>query len=219
MGDTGGITGRSTAAVCRTLPAMGEGDTRRERVLEGALACVGRFGLAKTTVDDVARESGVSRATIYRYFPRGREQLIAEVVSWEMGRFFRRLGEAVAEAADLAGLVEDALVFAHQALAEHKVYQKVLTTEPERLLPLITVEADRLLPLIAGFLVPYVQRDRDAGRLRPSTDPHRAADYVARMFLSLVATPGSWDLDDRRQVRELVHDHLLAGLLARGSRA
>jgi AcrR family transcriptional regulator len=193
---------------------MGEGDTRRERVLEGALACVGRFGLAKTTVDDVARESGTSRATIYRYFPRGREQLVAEVVSWETGRFFRRLGEALSGAVDLTGLVEDALTFAHQALAEHKVYQKVLVTESDLLLPLITVEADRLLPVIAGFLVPYVERDRDAGRLRPSIDPHRAADYVARMFLSLIATPGHWDLDDRHNVRELVHDHLLAGLLA-----
>jgi AcrR family transcriptional regulator len=196
---------------------MGDGDTRRERVLEGTLTCVGRFGLAKTTIDDVARESGVSRATIYRYFPRGRDQLIAEVVSWETGRFFRRLGEALSGATDLAGLVEDALLFAHQALAEHKVYQKVLVTEPDVLLPLITVEADRLLPVIVGFLVPYVERDRDAGRLRPSVDPHRAADYIARMFLSLISTPAGWDLDDRHQVRELVRGHLLAGLLARGS--
>jgi AcrR family transcriptional regulator len=182
-------------------------------MLEAALVCVGRSGLARTTVDDVARESGVSRATIYRYFPRGREQLVAEVVTWEMGRFFRRLGEAVAGAPDLAALMEDALVFAHKALADHEVYQKVLVTEPGRLLPLVTVQADRLLPLIAGFLVPYLERDRDAGRLRPSTDPHRTADYIARMFLSLIMTPGCWDLEDRDQVRELVRGHLLAGVL------
>jgi TetR/AcrR family transcriptional regulator, repressor for uid operon len=193
---------------------MGDGDTRRERVLEGALVCVGRSGLAKTTVDDVARESGVSRATIYRYFPRGREQLVAEMVACEMGRFFRRLGEAVAGAADLATLLEDALVFAYKALADHEGYQKVLVTEPDRLLPLTTVQADRLLPLIAGFLVPYLERDRDAGRLRPTTDLDRTAAYIARMFLTLINTPGCWDLEDRDQVGELVRDHLLAGVLA-----
>ena len=39
--------------------------------MEGALVCIGRYGMAKTTVDDVARASGVSRATIYRYSPVG----------------------------------------------------------------------------------------------------------------------------------------------------
>jgi AcrR family transcriptional regulator len=184
-------------------------------VLEGALVCVGRFGLAKTTIDDVARESGVSRATIYRYFAGGREQLVAELVAWEMSRFFGRLGQAVAGAPDLASLAEDALLFAHRALAAHAVYQKVMVTEPERLLPLMTVQADRVLRLITGFLVPFLERDRDAGRLRAATDPDRAADYIARMFLSLISTPGSWDLEDRQAVRELVRGHLLAGVLAR----
>jgi len=39
------------------------------RVLDAALTCVGRVGLAKTTLDDVAREAGCARATVYRYFP------------------------------------------------------------------------------------------------------------------------------------------------------
>ena len=36
------------------------------RIRHAALVCVGRFGLAKTTVDDIAREAGCSRATLYR---------------------------------------------------------------------------------------------------------------------------------------------------------
>jgi AcrR family transcriptional regulator len=187
--------------------------TLRERVLEGALACVGRFGLAKTTVDDVAKESGVSRATIYRYFPGGKDQLTADVVAWEMGRFFRRLGEAVAGAPDLAALLEEALIFARRAVAGHGVLQRVLATEPDRLLPLITVEADRVLRLIAGFLVPYLERERDAGSVRSGTDLDAAADYIARMFLSLIGSPGGWDLEDPAEVRVLVRGHLLAGVL------
>ena len=38
------------------------------RIRDAALVCIGRFGLAKTTVDDIAREAGCSRATLYRYF-------------------------------------------------------------------------------------------------------------------------------------------------------
>jgi len=54
----------------------------RARVLEGAYACVARRGMAKTTVDDVAAASGVSRATIYRIFPGGKEEVLRETVGW-----------------------------------------------------------------------------------------------------------------------------------------
>ena len=179
------------------------------------LACVGRFGLAKTTVDDVARLSGVSRATIYRHFPGGKDQLVHDVVAWEMGRFFRRLGDAVAGAPDLATLVEEALLYARRAVLDHQVLQRVLVTEPERLLPLTTVEAGRILPLIAGFVVPYLEREREGGRLRTGVDVDAAADYIARMVLSCITSPGSVDLGDRVQVRSLTKGEILGGILSR----
>ena len=40
--------------------------TLRDRLLAATYRCVSRFGLAKTTIDDVAKQSGLSRATIYR---------------------------------------------------------------------------------------------------------------------------------------------------------
>ena len=54
----------------------------RERILQATYDCVGRWGLAKTTIEDAAREAGVSRATVYRYFPGGRDELIGAVVRW-----------------------------------------------------------------------------------------------------------------------------------------
>jgi AcrR family transcriptional regulator len=194
-----------------------ESPSVRERVLEGGLVSIGRYGLARTTVDDVAHASGVSRATIYRYFPGGREQLVADTVAWEMGRFFKRLGEAVAAAPDICVLVEDALAFARRALAEHAVFQRVVETESDRLVPLLTVEAFRILPLIGGFLVPYLERERDAGRLRPGADLGRTADYIARMVLSCIGAPGVYDFDDPAEIRLLVREQLLAGVLLPGA--
>jgi hypothetical protein len=134
-----------------------------------------------------------------------------------MGRFFKRLGEAVAAATDLCVLQEDALVFARKALAGHAVFQRVVETEPERLLPLLTVESYRILPLIGGFLVPYLERESAAGRLRPDADLGRTADYIARMVLSCIGAPGVYDFDDRAEVRLLVREQLLAGVLAPGA--
>ena len=98
----------------------------RERVLEATYSCVARFGMGKTTVEDVVKESGVSRASIYRLFPGGKDQLLRETVGWEMNRFFARLAEAVYDAPDFASLLEEGLVFAHRAIQEHQVLRKVL---------------------------------------------------------------------------------------------
>jgi AcrR family transcriptional regulator len=181
----------------------------RDRVCAGAYECIARFGLAKTTVDDVARASGVSRATIYRMFPGGRDQVLRETVGWEMNRFFASLADAVADATDLETRFERALVFAHRAVVEHAVLQKILTTEPEALLPLMTVEQHRVLNYIVEYLRPLLVVERDAGRLRPDVDVDLAADYLARMVLSLIGSPGRWDLTDPVEVQHLVREELL----------
>jgi AcrR family transcriptional regulator len=185
----------------------------RQRLLVDTYVCVARFGLAKTTIDDVVKESGISRATIYRQFPGGRDELLRETVGWEIGRYFIRLADHVQDAPDLAGLLEDGLVFARRTLLEHELLQKILVTEPERLLGLLSTEATKTLPFIADFLLPYLAREERAGRLRDGVDPDRAADYLARAVLSLIGAPGRFELEDPEQVRSLVRRELLGGIL------
>ena len=182
-------------------------------MLAAAYECVARFGIAKTTVEDVVKQSGVSRATVYRVFPGGKDELLRAAVSWEMDRFFLRLAEEVVAAPDFASMVERGLTFAHSAVQHHEVLQKVLVTEPERILPLLTTEQERPLHYITAFLLPYLERERTAGRVRDGVDLEESADFVARMILSLIGSHGEWDLGDPDAVHQLVREHLLAGIL------
>ena len=186
--------------------------TPRDRIFEATYACIARYGIAKTSVEDAARQAKVSRATVYRYFPGGKDELMRETIAWEVARFFRSLADALAGIDDLPGLIEEALVFAHRAVEEHAVLQRVLATEPERLLPELTVEANRVLGLIKAFLRPYLEKEG----LGPDVDVDSAAEHVARMFLSHLAAQGSWDLTDRDEVRTLVRTQFLAGVLRDG---
>jgi AcrR family transcriptional regulator len=52
-------------------------DEARSRILDAARRCVERFGPAKTRLADVAIELGVTRQTVYRYFPSANEMLVA----------------------------------------------------------------------------------------------------------------------------------------------
>jgi len=184
-------------------------DDTRQRIIEATYACVARWGLAKTTVEDAAREAKVSRATVYRTFPGGRDELISATVSWATRQFFVRLFEHVQDAGSLEQVMERGIMFAHRAIVEHDVLQRVMQTEPEKLLPALTVESIRIRQSIAAFLVPYLS-ERGLAR---GVDPDEAADFLARMVLSYISAPGRWDLDDPDQVAELVESELLAGVV------
>jgi AcrR family transcriptional regulator len=157
----------------------------------------------------VAREAGLSRSTLYRAFPGGREQLMAAVIGWEYDRFFGRLYDAVHDAPTLAEVLERGLAVAHRAIAEHAVLQRILATEPDRLVPALSVRSEPTRRRVAEFLVPYLERER----LAPGVGVPEAADFLARMVLSFMAAPGRWDLDDRPQVSRLVRAELLGGIL------
>jgi AcrR family transcriptional regulator len=188
----------------------------RERVLAGTFECIARVGIGKTTVEDAARAAGVSRATVYRLFPGGRDELLRDTVAWEMARFFARLGVALGPTPDFGTFLERALPLAREEVLAHEVLQKVLETEPDRLMPLITVEQHHVIGYLAAYFLPLLERDREAGLLRPGVDLGRAAEYIARMALSLIASPGRHDLDDPDEVHRLVRRELLGGLLAGG---
>lgn len=190
------------------MPAR-DAEATRQRILQATYDCVARWGLSKTTVEDAAREAGVSRATIYRYFPGGRDELIDAVVSWEYSRYFIRLYQAIEHATSLEEVMERGLVFAHRSIVEHQVLQRILQTEPEVLVHTLTVEGMGTQALIAEVLEPHLR----AHALAPGTDVAAAADFLARMVLSYIAAPGRWDLDDPAQVARLVHAELLAGIV------
>lgn len=185
-------------------------DDVRSRVLAATVVCLGRYGIAKTTVDDAAREAGVARATVYRHFEDGRDQLIAESITWAVAQFFEELAEAVADAPDFPTLLERALMHAHRAVENHEVLQKVLETEPERLLPQLT----RSAPLVQAAIRDYFTERLSAERLRPGVEAAAAADWLSRMGLSFILSEGRWDFTDAAVVRRLVRDELLVGILA-----
>jgi AcrR family transcriptional regulator len=181
----------------------------RERILEAAYACIARWGLAKTSVEDITRQSGLSRSTLYRYFPGGRDEVIGAAIGWEYDRFFARLYDEVKDATTLEEVIERGLMFAHRAITGHEVLQRVLQTEPDVLLPAITVRNDTTVRLVAAFLAPYLERHA----LAPGVDVDDAADFLARMVLSYMSAPGRWDLEDAEQVARLVRAELLGGIL------
>lgn len=184
------------------------GDAER-RLVVAALRCVARWGLAKTTLDDVAREAGCSRATVYRAFPGGKEALFDAVLQTEVAAAFDALRAAIEEANTLDDALVAAIVAAGRRILGHAALQFLLAHEPEVVLPhLAFTRMDALLAQVAAFAGPLLERF-----LADEAESERLAEWVSRLVLSYTCSPSPGvDLTDAASVRRLVTTFVLPGL-------
>jgi AcrR family transcriptional regulator len=86
---------------------------RAQRILDAAAALILRWGYNKTTIDDIARQAGVAKGTIYLHW-KTREDLFAALMKREKAELSDDLERRIA--ADPAGATLRGL-FKHSALA------------------------------------------------------------------------------------------------------
>ena len=180
------------------------------RITDAALRCIGRWGIAKTTLEDVAREARCSRATVYRAFPGGKDALIDSVVAVELQRFFGSLANALAAADTLEDVLVVGMSHASRALSSHRALQYLLIHEPGVVLPRVTFhQMDVVLRTASAFAAPYLARwlDDDVAL--------RAAEWAARITVSYTACPAEGiEMRDPEAVRRLVRTFVLPGIHA-----
>jgi AcrR family transcriptional regulator len=65
-----------------TTPSRGRprDPQRRRAILDAALALVAEAGYDRTTVDAIATKAGVSKPTLYRRWPHGKSELVADAI-------------------------------------------------------------------------------------------------------------------------------------------
>ena len=179
-----------------------------DRIIAAALRCVARWGLAKTTVEDIAREAGCSRATLYRTFPGGKEAVFAAVLDAELARIQGAVTGAVEAAADLEDVLVGAVTAVARHLEGHATFQFLLAHEPELVLPHLAFhELDALLARVRAFGGPLLERHLDAD------EAARTAEWVARIVISHTCSPSPGvQLTDEPAVRRLVRTFVLPGL-------
>jgi AcrR family transcriptional regulator len=164
----------------------------RTRILDAAFQSMTRHGLARLSLEDVAREAGLSRQTVYRYFGT-RDALLSAAVLREEEGFIARISAAADEHEDVRPRLEAALREALTAAREHPLLDRLLATEPEALLPLLTTGAGPVLAAARPVLEDIIAQR--LAHLSPS-QIRRAADAITRLIISYAINPGDDPLDE-----------------------
>lgn len=171
-----------------------------DRVLDALHQAVEKWGLDKVTIDDVAHLSGVSRATIYRMFPGGREVLFEALRVRNLNEFFTGLRSAVDRSDSLIDLVVDITVYATNELRGDEQLVAMLANEEATAIRSLTVEG---LPRIINVASSYLRPLFDDHLPRDASQPF--VDLLARLVISHFLAPSSHvDLGDAESARQFL---------------
>jgi AcrR family transcriptional regulator len=166
-------------------------DEITSRILRATLEQAELLGMRRSTMEDVARRSGVGRATLYRRFPT-KAALMDAVVLSEVRRYLDGSARARAQATTLEDRLVYSTVFAVTFLREHTLLKKLLRTEPETILPSLTVDAGAIIDFATEQSVANLRTEL-YGKSRTTAAQERhlrtVAELHTRLTLSFIVTP------------------------------
>ncbi len=197
-----------------SIPASEQAeDATRTKILAAAMQCFLQLGIAKTSLQDVARAADISRGTVYRYFA-DRRTLIDATIEQNVQNYYDEATEAMASTTTLAAQIGAfGEVFARNVDENRR--HDVVTDESE-LLRLLATDLDGGLRRMSTFLVPYVEQAKERGELALDVEEHEASELLARMLMTLTVMPLSVAFDMRRPhtVGRFLEHYAVDGLAA-----
>jgi AcrR family transcriptional regulator len=204
------------------LAHLKDPDDITTRILTAALEQAELVGIRRTTMDDVARRSGLGRATVYRRFPT-KAALVDALVLAEAHRYFEGIARARSHATNLEDRLVYETVFTVTFLREHALLRKLLRTEPEAILPSLTIDADPIVEFATRMSADEL-RAQMYGSTPTTPDQERhlrtVAELHTRLTLSFIVTPHTGiNLATVEDTRGYVRTYLLPMIIVAADRA
>jgi AcrR family transcriptional regulator len=182
----------------------GKTDATRDQVLDAALGLFIEFGLRRTTMEDVAHQAGIGRATIYRRFG-DKHQLVQAVILRECQQQLALIEQHLNAIETTIDVLLEAFVLAVTRAHRHPLLVRLLSSEPDTILPYLTTELPDVTSYTRLYLAAQISKAQAMGQL--STRPaEQMAELLLRLIQSLVLSPiGVIDPADERSVRQFAN--------------
>lgn len=160
-------------------------NTSLTKILNGTMRAIGQRGIRKLSMNDIAEASGVSRGTLYRYFPTKEDAL--EAVAEHVSVQFERGVVDVALSCESVEQVLEAVLKYHFTVTVEQQGASFLEKEPEFVLGFFRSHLPRHVSALTAALDPYYDHvERDTGY---SLDRMLCSEALIRLQLSTILVP------------------------------
>ena len=193
---------------------MSNGDAKRNAILSAAMEVFAAYGLRKTTVGDVIRTAGVSRATVYKHFA-DKDEIFDAVVEREMREMLAEDRRAMAGEATTRDRLR-AVISTHAELIRKKV--NLLRVTKERYAEIVPHAREQMQKMTAeatALFADILQLGVDEGEIAVD-DVERAAVTILYVVKGIFmgAVMDVWDADRDVLIDDMV-DLIMNGLRPR----
>jgi AcrR family transcriptional regulator len=175
-------------------------EERPRQILEAALAVFAERGLAAARLDDIARRAGLSKGTIYLYFPN-KEELFREVIRHSVVAFIER-GEARLEQLEDPLQALEAWMLGYWAWLRTPVFpamHRLVNSEAHAFPDVAAFYAREVIERAHRLVGGMLERAMEHGQLR-RMDPL----VGARMLSALFVTHALW-YHQRATIKSIAH--------------
>lgn len=174
------------------------------RVLDATKLAIEKWGVSRFTVSDVCDLANVSRATVYRMFPGGKEVLLEALHVRSLDEFFTTLLARADGAKSLEDLLVRCIVSATSELRNDQHLAMMLATEPGTTLMQFTIDGlSRIVRVAASYLAPLV------ADFLPKREADALVEVLARLVISYFLTPSDrYDFTNEASVAKFLHMHI-----------
>lgn len=135
------------------------------KIIDATVKCFQRFGINKTSMEDIAKVAKLSRPTIYRYFP-SRHHLAVEVLVREVHDHTRLVLPLLEEHKYPPTAMVESIVFAVSAAREHPYTSIVVSDAGNELLSRVAGADTAMLAAMSEIWLPSLNSWRENGYLR-----------------------------------------------------
>ena len=184
-----------------------------DAILDATKQAIERWGVERLTINDVCETANISRATLYRAFPGGKEVLLEALRVRETETFFTTLRAHAEGETTLEDTIVRCMVVATTELRSDQHLALMLAAEPNEVLSQLTVQGmPRIVRVATAYLMPLLQ---------PHLSRDEAAELVevlARMVISYFLAPSrQYDFGNESQARAFVRAYVLKQSINEGA--
>ena len=183
----------------------------RERLLDAAEGCLEQFGPQKTSMEDVARAAGMSRATVYRYF-ENRDALLLGVASRQSSALAVEAINYLAQFNTISDWLVEGLLFTLRELPSRPVFASLVTSLDSRASGNLFLGSTGLVQIGVNVLQPIFANAKAQGLLRDDVDPEMLVEWLLRMLWTYLNAP-SQVATDEEGMRKLFRMMLIPAVL------
>lgn len=162
-----------------------DASARADQIADAALRLFARYGYKRSSMDDIAREAGLAKATLYLHF-KGKDDVFRAMVGLLARRVEARCREVMAMEAPFAGKLRALLLAFHgQAYAsfgtgEHLVELKAVMAS------VAANELQAFEQIFNGFAQQLLRQAEDRGEVALSRTSVSAGDWIASLMFAAV---------------------------------